>query len=152
MILHIKKSALKFLHSIVALCLLLGSGCVWWVVDDTSSGSHPHYDYYEMWFQDVDVYCEYNAIEEGSYWTVVAMPESTGGYDEIDEVYVEIAGSYTYTYANSFRLTPNSYGTWSYSFYNYGSAGNSYYCGSQYDFEFIAYDDYNNYVTMWYYW
>ena len=146
---HMQKNALKFLRRFILLSSLCLSGCVWWV---DGAGSHHSPAYYDLWFEEVEVYCEYDPVDPGSLWTVVATVDSLAGYDEIDEVYVTIAGSFSYTYVNSFRLTPNSFGTWSYSFYNHGSLGTSYYCGSRYDFEFVAYDDYNNYVTMWYYW
>jgi|TARA_Y100000310_G_C20136899_1_gene558443 hypothetical protein len=105
-----------------------------------------------MWFEEVDIYCEYDAPEQWSYWTLIAVVDTTAGSREIDDVYVDIGGSYAYTYNNSFRLTPDQYGTWSYTFQNYGWEGNSYYCGSSYDFQFTAYDYYGNYITTWYYW
>ena len=142
-----------FRNFIVLLPLFL-VGCVVWYEDSDPSRSRQDYSYYnyDMWFEDAEVYCEYDAIGGGSLWTLRAYPTTLWGYDEIAEVYVYIAGSYLYTYVNSFRLTPGAYGVWTYSFYNYGGYGDSYYCGSSYDFEFTAYDYYDNFVTTWYYW
>ena len=150
--LHINKSVSRIKNSITLfLCLVLG-GCIWWPTGTSSDDYYPHSSTYDMWFEEVDIYCEYDAPEQWSYWTLIAVVDTTAGSREIDDVYVDIGGSYAYTYNNSFRLTPDQYGTWSYTFQNYGWEGNSYYCGSSYDFQFTAYDYYGNYITTWYYW
>jgi hypothetical protein len=141
------------LRNYIVLLPLLCAGCViWWEDSPNSRDSGYNSVNYDMWFEDVEVYCEYDPMGPGSLWTLTAQPTTVWGYDEIDEVYVDILGSYAYTYVNSFRLTPGAYGVWSYSFYNYGAHGDSYYCGSTYDFEFTAYDYYDNAVSTWYYW
>ena len=152
-----RKNVLKNLSKLaIGAVVAVSMGACIWVINpdddgDNLSGTHhgPHYD---MWFSDVDVYCEYDAVSHWSDWTLVAEPDTTYGYDEIAEVRVDIAVAYTYTYTDSYRLTPNGTGAWSYSFQSYGWEGNSYYCGTSYDFEFIAYDHYDNYVSSWYYW
>ena len=147
------RDVLKLKYNVGLILCLIGTGCIWWV---PYPEERPHRDTYynlsEMWFEEVDVYCEYNAPEQWSNWTLVATADTTEGIEEIDEIYVDIGGSYTYTYNASFRLTPNLYGLWSYSFQNHGWEGNSYYCGSSYDFQFTAYDYNGNYISMWYYW
>ena len=151
--LRINRSVLKLKNNIGLILCLICAGCIWWVPPNED---RPHRDTYynlsEMWFEEVDVYCEYNAPDQWSNWTFVTYADTTEGPEEIDEIYVDIVGSYTYTYNNSFRLTPYSYGMWSYSFQNHGTAGNSYYCGSSYEFQFTAYDYWGNYITTWYDW
>ncbi len=134
---------------------LTANACIVVVEDehgrDSSFGSTYEYGY-SMWFNDANVYCEYDAVDNWSRWTFVASPDTSWGEDEIDEVYVDILGAYAYTYTNWFQLTPRGHGEWAVSFDNYGGAGNSYYCGSSYDFQFTAYDYDDYYTITWVYW
>ena len=141
--------------SLFLVIMLVCSGCIVRIADDGSrhDSSSPYDGYsYNMWFNDADVYCEYDAVDSWSRWTMTASPDTSYGDGEIADVYVDIVGSYSYTYVNSWRLTPQGNGRWAVSFDNYGGHGTSYYCGSSYDFQFTAYDYEGYYTTTWYYW
>jgi hypothetical protein len=130
----------------ILLVCALTSGCVV-VTDDYRRDFGPYNGYtYNMWFNDADVYCEYDTEHRRSKWTLLASPDTSYGTDEIESVWVEILGSYAYTYVNYFELTPQSNEEWRYSFDNQGGPEVSYHCGNYYEFEFTAYD-YNGYYT-----
>ena len=57
-----------------------------------------------MWFNDANVYCEYDTEHQRSNWTLLGTPDTSYGGDEIESVWVEILGSYLYTYVNQFEL------------------------------------------------
>jgi hypothetical protein len=105
-----------------------------------------------MWFNDADVYCEYDSEHRRSKWTLVASADTSYGTDELESVWVEILGSYLYTYVNYFELTPQSNDEWRYSFDNQGGPESSYHCANYYEFEFTAYDYDGFYTTTWVDW
>jgi hypothetical protein len=148
MIRHMQPNVLNLRPHELALLLVcvVASGCVV-VLDDYDRDFGPYRGYsYAMWFNDADVYCEYNTTDQRSTWTLVASPDTSYGEDEIEEVHVEILGSYLYSYKTYYFLTPQANGKWRYSFDNQGPIGTAYHCGSSYDFEFTAYD-YDGYYT-----
>mgnify|MGYP003660286382 FL=1 len=125
---------------LILLACALTSGCIV-VVDDYEREFGPYDGYtYSIWFNDADVYCEYDTTHQRSTWTVVASPDTSYGEDEIEDVYVEILGSYVYSYQTYFLLTPQGNGEWRRSFDNQGPIGAAYHCASSYYFEFTAYD------------
>ena len=144
-----------FRNLLVGLSLCL-TGCIFVVpVPDDNSRSANGWtrDYwYEMWFNDADIYCEYDAADTRSSWTFIAFPDTSYGTDEIEDVYVDIGGSYPYTYINSFRLLPDDNEEWRVSFDNIGSPENSYHCSNHYEFEFIVYDYDGYYASTWVDW
>lgn len=115
--------------------------------DDT-----PPYGWYDLWFQDAEVYCEYSVADQISHWTLVANPDTTDGPGEIDDVYASIEGSYLYSYNAVFHLAPVSEGEWRASFDNIGTPENSYHCINSYDFLFTAYDYSGYQVAQWVEW
>ena len=133
----------------ILLACTLTSGCVWWV-DGASSHHSP--GSYNMWFNDADVYCEYDTEDRRSTWTLVASPDTSYGTDEIESVWVEILGSYAHTYVNYFEMTPQPNDEWRYSFDNQGGPEVSYHCGNYYEFEFTAYNYSGYYTATWVGW
>jgi len=129
-------------------------GCILVLDDGRNSDSYHdgNYGFYEMWFNDASVYCEYNVTEEVSRWTLVANPDTSEGERAIADVCASIEGSYLHTYTNLFHLAPVSEGEWRVSFDNIGTPDNSYHCMNSYDFVFTAYD-YDGYqVSEWVRW
>ena len=128
-------------------------GCIWTDRDRSRRYVDPYETVlYEMWFDDADIYCQYETQHQRSTWTLVAIPDTSYGFDEIESVWVEIVGSYLYTNVNHFELTPYPDGYWRYVFDNQGSPEGSYHCGNAYEFEFTAYDYNGYYTTTWVEW
>jgi hypothetical protein len=146
MIQRTRRNVLKLAEVMLLLGIMTTLGCIY-VPPEHSHHDSWHTHESDLWFNDADVYCEYNGSESRSTWTFIASPDSFYGPQEIEDVYVDILGSYLYSYVTSFRLTPTSETTWQYSFDNQGSPENSYHCGNHYEFEFVAYDYYGYYTA-----
>ena len=141
--------------STLSLMIMLG-GCVVWVVEprerDTQDfGPWSGYSY-EIWFNDIDVYCQYDTEFQRSSWLMRAEPDTSYGQDEIEAVTEEILGSYAYSYVTLFDLVPDWDGRWRVEFDNQGPIGSAYHCGSTYEFEFVAYDYDGFYARSWVDW
>jgi len=158
MIQHTPKNVLtklaKNLSALVIITML--GGCILWVSDPRERQSQdfgPWSGYsYEIWFNDVDVYCQYNSDSQRSSWLIVAVPDTSYGEGEIESVTVEILGSYPYSYVTIFDLMPHWDGRWRVEFDNQGPIGSAYHCVSSYEFEFVAYDYDGFYTRTWVDW
>ena len=152
-----RRDALKTVIEYLALSsvvVMLG-GCV--VVVEApprgSGGFGPYKGYtYEMWFNDADVYCQYDVANQLSHWTLVANPDTSYGVDEIEDVYAQIDGSFLHTSVSLFQLAPVGHEEWRTTFDNIGNPDNSYHCSNQYDFIFTAYDYDGYYTSTWVEW
>ena len=134
------------------LCVFLNA-CVIAVDDRHRSDFGSYGDHsYAMWFDDADIYCEYDSLHQRSKWTLVAAANTSYGPAEVESIWVEILGSYLHTYVSVFELTPALNGEWMYSFDNQGSPEGSYHCMNYYEFEFVAYDYDGYYTSTWVSW
>ena len=146
MMLHTMKNALKkFSEILTALSVItMLGGCLVWVVEPRERETQhfgPWSGYsYDIWFNDVDIYCQYDSEFQRSSWLFRAEPNTSYGEAEIEGVSVEILGSYSYSYMTLFELVPSWDGHWRVEFDNQGPIGSAYHCGSSYEFEFMAYD------------
>jgi hypothetical protein len=155
MIRHTQKNVLTASSRILLLGLVcLGaSSCIWSPQHSHRDDFGPYQGYdYEIWFNSANIYCEYDTEHQRSHWTLVGTPDTSYGTDEIESVWVDILGSYLYTYVNQFELTPQVNADWRYSFDNQGSPENSYHCANHYEFEFTAYDYDGYYTSTWVEW
>ena len=149
-----KGASIKTLEQLAALILgIMLGGCVVVLEDRDRSQFGPYQGYgYEIWFNDADVYCQYDVADQISQWTLVANPDTSYGVDEIEDVYGEIDGSFLHTSVSLFRLSPVSEEEWQVTFDNIGNPDNSYHCANRYDFLFTAYDYDGHYASTWVEW
>ena len=155
MIQRIQKSVLTpaSRNLLIGILCVVGLGCAWSPAAPHRGDFGPYRGYeYTMWFNDANVYCEYDTEHQRSNWTLLGTPDTSYGGDEIESVWVEILGSYLYTYVNQFELAPQTNGEWRYSFDNQGSPESSYHCSNYYEFEFTAYDYDGYYTSTWVEW
>jgi hypothetical protein len=155
MISHTQKNVLTASSKVLltgVICLGI-AGCIWTPRETQHRDFGPYRGYeYEIWFNKANIYCEYDTEHRRSKWTLVGTPDTSYGNDEIESVWVEILGSYLYTYVNQFELAPQTNGEWRYSFDNQGSPESSYHCSNYYEFEFTAYDYDGYYTSTWVEW
>ena len=134
------------IKNLAFLFALLLSGCILYVEPTPSSGgSHSTTSTY-FCFEDVYVYCDYNAVYDDYEWhssTVMG-----GDYEDISEVVVWFDDLYNYGGMDGFGLHTYGVGqTWDTLFSTYYHA-----CGSSYELVFEAYGIYGEVASTWIVW
>ena len=137
----------KLLALLSILCL---SGCIWYVPDgyyETEESSHPTdstSDALDFWFDSTSVNCEPDYY--GSHWYATALLEGPWAYDVLG-VDLDIYDPYSGVYEGTYSLYYQGAAVWGEAFSSWDID-----CHYAYDFEFIAYDDYGNYISAVVYW
>ena len=133
------------------LFLCLASGCIF-VVEDTThrhnvnAGSYDHYYEYLPWFEHAGADCSYDVHLEKSIWKFNALVDSYYGYEDIYLVQINVHGVNDHT-ENTYNLWEDAYGHWSLDL-----ESQNVYCGHSYDIEFVAYDSFGDWASVWVQW
>jgi hypothetical protein len=131
---------------VLTLCLM--TGCIF-VVEESDyrhNIGHDSYDEHSTWFEYTEIDCVYDSHFEESVWNLNALVDNYHGYDDVYLVQVNVYGINDHV-ENTYNLWEDVYGHWNLELHS-----EYVYCGRSYDIEFVAYDSFGDWTSIWVQW